>query len=130
MVKNIPYFMLYNKKYIALWDNDKAGINSKNDATRKFGMNEAVKFKLLPPIISNGDRRMEEMYSNDDLMKIAKELKLSPKSDYETIIANLYIQTIQKKKKIINMLSDKTKDNFAKLSDLINKSFERIYLKK
>lgn len=129
MIKNIPYFMLYGKKYIALWDNDNAGINSKKEATKKFGLIEANKFKLLPPIKKDGDRRMEEMYADNDLEKIAKELKLPLKSDYETIISNLYVSSPAKKKKVRNILSPSTILNFEKLSDLINKSYERIYLK-
>lgn len=128
MIKNIPYFMLYGKKYIALWDNDKAGINSKKDATQKFGLIEANKFKLLPPIKTDGDRRMEEMYADGDLQKIAKELKLPLDSDYETVISNLYVSSSAKKNKIKKVLSASTISNFEKLSELINKSYERIYI--
>lgn len=127
MIKNIPYFMLYDKKYIALWDNDQAGINSKKEATKNFGILEERKFKLLPPIKQDGDRRMEEMYSNGDIQKIADYLKLSDYSDYETVIASLYDASPLQKKKVKSLISKETIENFNKLSILIEKSFVRNY---
>ena len=127
MIKNIPYFMLYNKKYIAVWDNDQPGINSRREATKRFGMLEERKFKLLPPIKKDGDRRMEEMYFDGDLQRIAEYLKLSEHSDYETIIAKLYDASPAQKKKVKTLISQETIDNFQRLSDLIDKSFVRNY---
>ena len=127
MIKNIPYFMLYDKKYIALWDNDQPGINSKKEATKNFGILEERKFKLLPPIKQDGDRRMEEMYSDGDIQKIAQCLKLPDYSDYETVIANLYDASPLQKKKVKSLISKETLENFNKLSILIEKSFVRNY---
>lgn len=127
MIKNIPYFMLYDKKFIALWDNDQPGINSKKEATKNFGMLEERKFKLLPPIKQDGDRRMEEMYSTGDIQKIAEYLKLPDYSDYETVIAKLYDASPLQKKKVKTLISKETIENFNKLSKLIEKSFVRNY---
>lgn len=127
MIKNIPYFMLYNKKYIALWDNDSAGINSLKEATKNYGLVEANKFKLLPPIKQEGDRRMEEMYTEGDIKSLATLLKLDVDSDYETVMATLYTANPTVIKKAKSILDKTTIDSFRKLSQLVIKSFERNY---
>ena len=127
IIKDIPYFILYEKKYVALWDNDVPGINSLKLAAKNFGPIECEKFKKLPPISSDGDRRMEEMFMNDDIKKIASLLKLPADSSYETVLATLYAASSSIKKKALNVISDDTKESFEKLNKIIENTFKRNY---
>lgn len=121
IIKNIPYFILYNIKYIIVWDNDSAGRNSKEKARNIFGEEEAKKFQTLHNR-DKKDRRMEEMFENDDINKIREKLKLPEDSTYETVLSTLYYSKLKSKAK--EWISDETKKNFEILMKIINKTFE------
>ncbi len=124
IIKNIPYFILYNIKYIIVWDNDKAGRDSKDKARDIFGDEEAKKFKTLHN--KNGkDRRMEEMFENDDINSIKEKLKLPKESSYETVLSTLYYS--KQKNKAKDWVSEDTKNNFEILIKIINKTLTENY---
>lgn len=121
IIKNIPYFILYNIKYIIIWDNDGAGRNSKEKARSIFGEEESKKFQTLHNR-NQKDRRMEEMFENDDINKIREKLKLPEDSKYETILSTLYYSKFKSKAK--EWISEETKKNFEILMKIIHKTFE------
>ena len=118
IIKNIPYFMLYNIKYMVVWDNDKAGRDSRDKAKSLYGL-ESNKFQVLHNK-NNSDRRMEEMFENDDINKLKSKLKLSDDASYETILSALYYSKYREKAR--ELISSKSRDNFDILSQIIKKT--------
>lgn len=121
IIKNIPYFMLYDINYIVIWDNDSAGRNSREKARNIFGEEEAKRFQTLHKK-NQTDRRMEEMFENNDISKIREKLKLPIDSKYETVLSTLYYSKLKNKAK--EWISEETKSNFEILMKIINKTFE------
>ncbi len=127
IIKNIPYFILYDMKYIVIWDNDKAGRDSRDKAKAIFGSEEANKFEILHN--KNGkDRRMEEMFENDDINMIKVKLKLPKDCSYETVLSTLYYSN--HKNSIKESISEETKNNFQILGRIIKKTFDESYNRK
>lgn len=124
IIKNIPYFILYNIKYMVIWDNDKAGRDSKDKARNIFGEEEAKKYKILHNK-NDKDRRMEEMFENNDITILKEKLKLPKDSSYETVLSTLYYSKQRNKAK--EWICKETKKNFEILIKIITKTFEENY---
>lgn len=124
IIKNIPYFILYNIKYMIVWDNDKAGRDSKDKARNIFGEEEAKKYKILHNK-NDKDRRMEEMFENNDITILKEKLKLPKDSSYETVLSTLYYSKQRNKAK--EWICKETKKNFEILIKIITKTFEENY---
>lgn len=107
--------------YVAIWDNDKEGREQCEKAKEYFGEEEAKKFKLLPKE-NKTKMRMENMFNEEDYLSIIKKLNLSEKTSYENIMLAAYHS--ESKKKIIDCLSEDTKQRFTKLSDIINETIK------
>lgn len=122
--KNIQFLNGFNKTYIAIWDNDNEGREHYNKAKKFFGEKESEKFDVLPKKNSR-DRRMEEMIKPEDLDMMRNELGLDTKTSYERTISTLYFIKKDKRSRIINNISQETKDNFSILKDIINKRFNK-----
>jgi predicted ATP-dependent endonuclease of OLD family len=120
ILKNIQLSIGFSKKYIAIWDNDEEGNEKYQKACKFFGGHESQFFDKLP-LGSKRKRRMENMFENDDILKICKELSLPDNSSYEAIILELYYSKY--KKKICESVSKETKGNFSILSTIIRKRF-------
>jgi len=124
IINNIQYFIVYNKKYIALWDNDQEGKKCQGKAIQVFGTHESNNFMLLPTYKDFPVRRMEEMFSHEDIEMIATNLDLPNSSTYESCISGLFFSGEKKKQIIKKKISDFTKNNFAILSSMIKKHFK------
>jgi len=124
IINNIQYFIAYNKKYIALWDNDQEGKRCHGKAIQVFGHHESKNFTLLPFNKDFPVMRMEEMISHEDKEMIATSLCLPNSSTYESIISGLYFSTEKFKLKIKRDLSDYTKNNFSIINSMIKKHFD------
>jgi len=98
IVKNIQYLIGFGIDYIALWDNDKEGRKEYNNAKEIFGAYESKKFDLLP-LQDKDKRRMEEMFTKDDLEMIRIELKQQPPALYDNLIVDLYYSEKSVRKK-------------------------------
>lgn len=118
IIKNIPYFILYNINYMVVWDNDSAGRNSRDKARTMFD-GEYNKFQTLHSR-EESDRRMEEMFGNDDINKLKANLKLSSDSTYETVLSTLYYS--DQKKDVRKLVSEETQKNFETLNKIITKT--------
>lgn len=123
IINNIQYFIAYQKPYIALWDNDDEGKKCLGKAKKLFGLQESENFLLLPAPKEKSKRRMEEMYSQEDLNLIRSELSLSTNATYEATISALYFCDTKKKSAIIKKVSSATKGNFETLSHMLSKHF-------
>lgn len=123
--KNIQFLNGYEKDYIAIWDNDKEGRKEFNDAKKIFGEIESERFDLLPAL-ENGNRKMEDMFLEKDLMMLGKELLGEGNAaDYENIISSLYHAKRTIKKSLIEKCSKETKENFTILDKVIKKRFQQ-----
>lgn len=118
IIKNIPYFILYNIDYMVVWDNDYAGRTSRDKAKVLFA-EENNKFQVLQNK-NNLDRRMEEMFENNDIQTLRDKLKLSQDASYETVLSTLYYSKYKKNAK--DLISDETIKNFQILNGIINKT--------
>lgn len=125
IIKNIPYFIAYNKNYIALWDSDDEGKRNFEKAKKLFGESESQKFGTLPNSKKIRQFRMEEMIAIKDRFMIKKTLGLSEKEKYESIIYSLYYADKGTKSSVLNSLSDETKDNFKTLEKMITTHFDK-----
>lgn len=110
---NIPKLITYDRKYVAVWDNDPEGRKFHEKALSAFGKNEAKKMLLLP----GGGKifRMEEMFAKGDLAKIASCLDMPETSSYPHIMTCLIGNSDDKIKECKECISATTKANFQKL---------------
>ena len=120
IIKNIPYFILYNINFMVVWDNDKAGRDSRDKAKNIFAL-EFSKFQTLHNK-NNSDRRMEEMFENNDIGKIKSKLKLPSDASYETVLASLYYSKYKDKAR--ELISGDTLKNFDILKYIIEKTID------
>lgn len=123
IVKNIQFLNGFNKKYIAIWDNDEEGRKEFIQAKNFFGNIESQKFDLLP-LCNRAKMRMESMFNENDFEILKKELDYDSTASYEKLISALYFQTEEKKKKIIQKFATSTKQNFDILKAVIKKRFD------
>ncbi|MBI2427221.1 MAG: AAA family ATPase [Ignavibacteriales bacterium] len=120
IVKNIQYLNGFSRIYTAIWDNDAEGRDKLEKARKIFGDIESEKFDKLPAK-GLSDRKMEQMYENNDLEKISLLLDLPKEANYEKIISMLFFSKKSKIEKAKSLLSKETKENFSILSDIIKK---------
>lgn len=118
---NIQYLIAYQKKYVALWDNDTEGKKEMGQAKKVFGAIEAEKFTLLPDLKEKGKVRMEEMISEQDYSSLKEKVNLPAEATYETIISSLYFLNKTNRKKAMTSISQETRNNFAILKNIIDK---------
>jgi len=123
IISNISYFITYCRPYIALWDNDPEGRKQLKEAKKYFGEVEAENFTTLP-LMEKDKMRMEDMFEETDLINLRESLAL-PNVKYESLINALYFHKNKIDKQIIiESLSDKAKENFATLSEMLQKHFQ------
>jgi len=60
--------LAYDKNFIALWDNDQDGQLNKKRASTSFHLDD--KHLKILPLEGRDKRRMEEMFSKEDLLLI------------------------------------------------------------
>ena len=121
--KNIQLLLAFNKKYVAIWDNDTEGRIHYKRALIFFGEMEHKKMDLLP-LGKRLSRRMEEMFESNDLEIIRSKLNLEKPSSYERIISALYFSANDIKKNILANISSNTRENFEILTKIISKKFD------
>lgn len=123
---NIPRMIAYNKKYIALWDNDEEGIEYYKKSLKAFGKIEESKLLVLPNLSKKKKVRMEEMFEKDDLKKMALYLEMPENSSYSNIMTSIICSDDETIEECTNIISTNTKENFKTLYDMI----DTIYSKK
>lgn len=127
IIDNLAYFITYKIQYIALWDNDTAGIKDKNKAEKFYGIGESSKFCLLP----KNNSKMEDLIAKEDYDFLFEKLNFGKKNsytkmDYQIIMNALTFDTNAKQKKdILKNLSSETKKNFENLEELIISKFNK-----
>lgn len=125
---NIQYFIAFNTRYLALWDNDIEGIKSKEIAEKEFGLYEQHNFHLLPNIHGKPKVRMEEMFEKEDYSTIKKFLNLKENTAYEIVMGTLYFHKERTTliNKIKKELTTKAKNSFANLDGTITTHFKNL----
>jgi predicted ATP-dependent endonuclease of OLD family len=119
----IPKFIAYGKKYAVIWDNDEEGIKYWNKAITAFKQLEEHKFLLLPNKKGKKKVRMEEMFENDDISKLAESLGLNKNTSYENVLVTIIASNDTVIKKCKETISKETLDNFEQLSSDIEYIF-------
>lgn len=122
---NIPRMIAYNKKYIAIWDNDDEGNDYYKKSIKAFGKIEERKLFVLPNLSKKKKVRMEEMFEKDDLKNLAIYLEMPENSSYSNIMTSIICsddETIEECKKIISV---KSKENFKELFTMIDKVYSK-----
>ncbi|MEG0826519.1 MAG: AAA family ATPase [Bacilli bacterium] len=120
---NIPRLIAYNKKYIAVWDNDEEGNKYYKKAVKYFGKLEESKFLLLPNECKKKKVRMEEMFEKEDFKKLALYLEMSENSSYSNIMTSIICSDDETITECINIVSKQTLGNFKNLYSMIEKVY-------
>jgi predicted ATP-dependent endonuclease of OLD family len=95
-----------------LWDNDKAGIDSRNKAITYFGKELAEDhFHLLPKEDTSTKKILQDLFEGSDIHLIKTALQHSPDSSFEKVISSLFFS--DRRNEIVKNISSKTKANFA-----------------
>lgn len=126
ILNNIQYFIAYQKKYFAIWDNDSEGKKELGKGKKTFGEREAENLSLLPNIYNENRVQMEDMISSEDYLKIKESLKMATTSTYEAMITELRFCNEIEKRKVLEIVSDKTKNSFHALENMIKRHFNFI----
>ena len=99
------------KNYLALWDNDKEGIEQKKKAEKYFGEIEAQKFMVLPTIGNGRKSRLENFYNSVELQTYKSSFNLPKNQSFEKIVLHLYYS--EKRTLSIAKFFPITQENFA-----------------
>jgi hypothetical protein len=111
ILNNISYMIFLRKNYLALWDNDKEGLEQKKKAEKYFGENEAKKFVVLPIIANNRKSRLENIYDPLELQNYKSFFNLPRNQSFEKIVLHLFYS--EKRNTSILKFFSKTQNNFA-----------------
>ena len=122
---NIPRLIAYNKKYVAIWDNDDEGKEYFDKAVKTFGQLEANKMMKLPNIHKKRKVRMEEMFEQDDFKSLARYLEMPENTSYSNIITALVCSDDQTIEYCKTLISDKSKESFKTLYSMIQDGFNK-----
>ena len=117
ILKNIPHMIAYDKKFISLWDNDAEGQLNKKRASSLFYLND--KHLKILPLEGREKRRMDEMFSKEDLLLIARTLGMPTDSSYDILIPSMYYSKEKLKKEIVKKISEETKKSFLILEKIL-----------
>ena len=117
---NLGRMIAYNKKYVAVWDNDDEGIEYFNKANNNYGKNESKRFLVLPNLYDKKKVRMEEMFNDNDFDKLSKLLGMPSNSSYSNIMTNLIVSSEETKIEAKKIVNSKTIESFDKLENDIN----------
>ena len=117
---NIPRLIAYNKNYIAIWDNDDEGIEYYKKALKNFGKLEQHKLLLLPNANKKKKVRMEEMFEKDDFRNLSLYLEMPENSSYSNIMTSIICNDDETINECLNIVSNKTLENFHTLYNLID----------
>jgi predicted ATPase len=90
ILNNISYMIFLRKNYLALWDNDKEGLEQKKKAEKYFGEVEAKKFIVLPAIGNGRKSRLENFYKPEELQAYKSSFSLPKNQSFEKIILHLF----------------------------------------
>lgn len=123
IVKNIPYMLTYNKKFICLWDNDKEGILSSKRAHKDYKIDNELLLTL--PLEENSKRRMEDVLKKEDYALLRKELNLENQASYDIIIPSLFFTEKKKRLEIIQLLSQEAKNTIKIIEKIIQKAISK-----
>jgi predicted ATP-dependent endonuclease of OLD family len=117
ILKNIQYMLTYDKKFIALWDNDGEGQQIKKKAANLFHVDD--KYLKTLPLEGRTKRRMEEMFSEKDISLMARVLEMPSESNYDVLLPSVFFSTKKLKKEVFDGLTDETKKSFSILSKML-----------
>ena len=120
-----PHMIAYNKKYIALWDNDDEGTEYYKKSLKAFGKIEESKLLVLPNLSRKKKVRMEEMFEKDDLKKLALYLEMPENSSYFNIMTSIICSDDETIQECTNIISTNTKEIFKKLYDMIDSIYSK-----
>ena len=124
---SVKYFIsiaiAWRVKYVAMWDNDTEGKKEFTKAQGFFGDQESKKFLLLP---SENPRKksfiLQDLFAGGDLKMIKQELGLPTNAAFEKTILMLYFS--DKRKEIVDKISDETKQAVAHVYSKINELYQ------
>lgn len=118
IVKNILYPQTYDKKIFCLWDNDDEGILNQKKARKQYTIDDGL--LLLLPLEGRKERRMEEMLTEQDYSTLRNELSLDSSANYDRIIPILFFTEKKKRTKIVEAMTDTTKESLRILGKMLN----------
>lgn len=118
IVKNILYPQTYDKKIFCLWDNDDEGILNQKKARKQYTIDDGL--LLLLPLEGRKERRMEEMLTEQDYSTLRNELSLDSSANYDRIIPILFFTEKKKRTKIVEAMTDATKESLRILGKMLN----------
>ena len=122
---NIPRLIAYNKKYIAIWDNDEEGTEYYDKSIKSFGKLEANKMIQLPNLYNKKKVRMEEMFEKGDLEKLAHFLEMPSNASYSNIMTAIICSDEQTIEECSKLISEKSQRNFSELFSMINNVYNK-----
>ncbi len=125
---SVKYFISiaigWRVKYVAMWDNDAEGKKEFTKAQGFFGEHEAAKFLLLP---SDNPRKksfiLQDLFAGGDLKMIKQELGIPTNTAFEKTVLMLYFS--DRRKEIVNKISEETKRAVAHVYDKINALYQK-----
>ena len=122
---NIPRLIAYNKKYIAIWDNDEEGNEYYNKSIKSFGKLECDKMMRLPNLYNKKKVRMEEMFKKGDLEELAQFLEMPSNASYSNIMTAIIGSDEQTIEECIKLISEESRRNFRELFSMINNVYNK-----
>jgi predicted ATPase len=110
----VSLLIAWQVDFRALWDNDDEGRAKYEQAVQLFGSKTAEHSLRLLPAGSQGKRRiMQDLFDGSDLVKIRRELALSPDCSFDRTLHAVFYSP--RRAELVQAMSQKTKANFEEL---------------
>ena len=93
-------------------------------ARKQFKIDDGL--LLLLPLEGRKERRVEGMLTEQDYSTLRRELSLDSKADYDRIIPILFSTEKKKRTKIIEAMTDTTKESLRILEKMINAATSKL----
>lgn len=116
MKYHLSWLMAWGADYVALWDNDDAGIEHRDKAEAFFGKEEAERhYRLLPLPPKKKKQRLEDLYTREDIALLKSEMGLPDNTKFSKVVVAVYYSS--GREATLAKLSNTTKDNFRAVFD-------------
>lgn len=115
----ISLMIAWHAKYFALWDNDGAGRDSRAQAEKHFGLEEAnTHFRFLPPHGKGKKRILQDLFRGSDMRMIRSKLGIPTNTGFEKTIVSLFYSP--QRAQVLGDMSPETHKAFAEVFALFD----------
>jgi len=117
LVYLISSMIAFDVNFKVLWDNDPAGSMGYEKAQKYFGIEMSKNHFFLLPTLNGRKTVLQNLFNPNDIALISSELQLPDETSFDKKISSLFFNN--NKNRILKKFSQKTKDNFESVFNML-----------